>query len=98
MTKQEEILEFVKFYLVGSIHGARVKYEDISDYDQSTVDFLSEELLGELSKRDVVIKVEKALPENLMAKLASNEAYSEAQQDMLRAGYVAVESLRKEEK
>jgi len=63
MTKQEKISRFTRNYLVGCIHGATVAYGDLSGYDKSTVDYQAEELLDELSKLGVVIKVDKELPE-----------------------------------
>jgi len=58
MTKQEEIREKTKNYLVGCIHGATASYNDLSGYDKSTVDFQTDELLEEQSKLGVVMKAD----------------------------------------
>ena len=51
MLKRTDVKKFLRDYLVGCIHGAKVKYEDISGYDKSTVNFQTAELLDELIKR-----------------------------------------------
>ena len=62
MTKQEKIRAIVKNHLVGAIHGARVHYDDLSGYNKSTIEFLTDELLEEMSNQGVVIKKERELP------------------------------------
>ncbi len=94
MTKQEEIREMVKDYLVGSIHGATVSYGDLNGYDQSTVDFHTEELLGELSKQGVVIKVDSDLLDAILKLCVVNLEEGRGYPDCM-AGYVAVEPLIK---
>ena len=86
MTKQEEIREHL--------------IEDLMNYkgfDRAPTETIIDCVLGSLSLEDVVIKVD----ENKLPTISYNTAYPENeeiyQQAMLKAGYVAVEPLIKEE-
>lgn len=95
MNKQEEIgKEVFNFIYTGLVEGER--YGDIAD-----------SILYYLHSQGVVIKVEKELPitTGLYGKPLPingsddyNKGQIKGQQDMLDAGYVAVESLIEEEK
>ena len=99
MSKQEEIRE-----------GAIVSLMKYKGFDRGPCEYIVDHLAKYYDSQGVVIKVERELPENpipipnlkgsvgLPQQLAavSFQTYRESQQDMLEAGYTAVEPLLEE--
>ena len=88
MTKQEEIREGVYKQIRSDVVG------------HSRTSYLAEGIINYLHSQGVVIKVDRELPDNEVWHKVEREfeAYCAGRNDMLKAGYVAVEPLIKEEK
>ena len=85
MTKQEEIREGMENVIRG--------YEGAERWSG----VITDGLLGYLHSQGVVIKVDRELPDMpCYSHTREKTAYSRSQEDMLNAGYVAVEPLIKE--
>ena len=83
MTKQEEIRE-----------GAIISLMDYKGFHKGPTEYIIDYVFKYLHSRGVVIKVKRELPE-LSWRQKNLEDGVEVQQDMLKAGYIAVEPLIK---
>ena len=74
-----------------------VEYSEGHNLPQECAEEMECEILSYLSKSSVMLKVDRELPSFRLAVNKSYNDYMLGQEDMLKAGYVAVEPLIKED-
>ena len=99
MNKEEEIREYINQQIELAIVGVIVASK-FTEYYGGLVREARREIIKMQDSQGVVIKVERELPENAYLISSTGKmdidykmGYRGAQQDMLKAGYVAVEPL-----
>ena len=92
MTRQEKIRKGIALqYLQWKENDTTLQLKDIHDFFRSECFDFADEIMKQEASQGVVIKVDRALP-----LVYPEDNGHMIQNDMLRAGYVAVESLIKE--